>query len=69
MVTGQQPLTQRQLGQGADRGLQEMGGGLSDLKHGPRYSEESTTAPPPPQEVEKVWHGLSNPQKVLQLHQ
>ena len=25
--------------------------------------------PIPPQETEKIWHGSSDPQKVLQLHQ
>ena len=30
--------------------------------------EEGTTKPIPPQETEKIWHGSSDPQKVLQLH-
>ena len=30
--------------------------------------EEGTTKPIPPQETEKIWHGFSDPQKVLQLH-
>ena len=30
--------------------------------------DEGTTTPIPPQEAEKIWHGSSNPQKVLQLH-
>ena len=30
--------------------------------------EESTTKPFPPQETENIWHGSSDPQKVLQLH-
>ena len=28
----------------------------------------SLTTPLPPQEAEKIWHGSSDPQKVLQLH-
>ena len=30
--------------------------------------EEGTTKPIPPQKTEKIWHGSSDPQKVLQLH-
>ena len=30
--------------------------------------EEGTTNPIPPQETEKIWHGSSDPQKVLQLY-
>jgi hypothetical protein len=30
--------------------------------------EEGMTKPIPPQETEKIWHGSSDPQKVLQLH-
>jgi hypothetical protein len=30
--------------------------------------EEGTTKPIPLQETEKIWHGSSNPQQVLQLH-
>ena len=30
--------------------------------------EEGTTKHIPPQETEKIWHGSSDPQKVLQLH-
>ena len=30
--------------------------------------EKGTTQPIPPQETEKIWHGSSDPQKVLQLH-
>ena len=30
--------------------------------------EEGTTKPIPPQDTEKIWHGSSDPQKVLQLH-
>ena len=30
--------------------------------------EEGTTTPIPPQETEKIWHGSSDPEKVLQLH-
>ena len=30
--------------------------------------EEGTTTPLPPQEAEKIWHGPSDPQKVIQLH-
>uniref|UniRef100_A0A4W5JM26 B-cell receptor CD22 n=1 Tax=Hucho hucho TaxID=62062 RepID=A0A4W5JM26_9TELE len=30
--------------------------------------EEGTTKPVSPQETEKIWHGSSDPQKVLQLH-
>ena len=30
--------------------------------------EEGMTKPLPPQEAEKIWHGPSNPQKVIQLH-
>jgi hypothetical protein len=30
--------------------------------------EEGTTKPIPPQVTEKIWHGSSDPQKVLQLH-
>ena len=30
--------------------------------------EEDTTMPVPPQETEIIWHGSSDPQKVLQLH-
>ena len=30
--------------------------------------EEGTTTPFLPQETEKIWHGSSDPQNVLQLH-
>ena len=30
--------------------------------------EEGTTMPIPPQEAEKICHGTSDPQKVIQLH-
>jgi hypothetical protein len=30
--------------------------------------EEGAAVPLAPQQVEKVWHGPSNPQKVLQLY-
>ena len=30
--------------------------------------EEGTTKPISPQETEKIWHGSSDPQKVLELH-
>jgi hypothetical protein len=30
--------------------------------------EAGTTTPLPPQEAEKMWHGPTDPQKVLQLH-
>jgi hypothetical protein len=30
--------------------------------------EEGTTTPFPPQETEKIWHGFSDPQKVIQLY-
>jgi hypothetical protein len=30
--------------------------------------EEGKTKPIPPQKTEKIWHGSSEPQKVLQLH-
>jgi hypothetical protein len=30
--------------------------------------ESGTTKPIPPQETEKIWHGSSDPQKILQLH-
>jgi hypothetical protein len=30
--------------------------------------EEGTTKPIPSQKTEKIWHGSSDPQKVLQLH-
>ena len=30
--------------------------------------KEGTTKPIPPQKTEKIWHGSSDPQKVLQLH-
>jgi hypothetical protein len=30
--------------------------------------EEGTTNPFPPQETEKIWHGFSDPQNVIQLH-
>ncbi|KAK6325509.1 hypothetical protein J4Q44_G00048510 [Coregonus suidteri] len=30
--------------------------------------EEGTTKPIPPQETKKIWHGSSDPQKILQLH-
>ena len=30
--------------------------------------EEGTKKPIPPQETEKIWHGSSDPQKVLHLH-
>ena len=33
-----------------------------------RSREEGATVPLPPQEVEKVWHGPSNPQKVLKVY-
>ena len=34
----------------------------------PHSREEGMAAPFPPQEAEKIWHGPSDPQKVLQLH-
>jgi hypothetical protein len=30
--------------------------------------EEGKTKPIPPQEIENIWHGTSDPQKFLQLH-
>ena len=30
--------------------------------------EEGMTKPIPPQETKKIWHGSSDPQKVLELH-
>ena len=30
--------------------------------------EEGTAKPIPPQETENIWHGSSDPQKVVQLH-
>jgi hypothetical protein len=30
--------------------------------------EEGTTKPIPPLDTEMIWHGSSDPQKVIQLH-
>jgi hypothetical protein len=38
------------------------------LKSAHQDSREEGTTKPIPQETEKIWHGSSDPQKVLQLH-
>ena len=41
---------------------------LTWSKHTKNSREECITKPIPPQETEKIWHGTSDPQKVLQMH-
>ena len=42
--------------------------GAVDVLEGGQCAEAGTTTPIPPQETEQIWHGSSDPQKVLQLH-
>ena len=46
--------------------LRELSGSISNPVF-KSQCEEGTTKPIPPQETEKIWHGSSDPQKVLQL--